>query len=247
MVDREDKEKDMNRHIVSAFDRDLIEIASKLSAMGGLAEEQLSKALDAFRDRDEDKAREVVAADKLLDAMEMELEELSIRTLALRQPMAADLRETVAALKIASTFERIGDLGKNIARRSHYLSRNKPISVSGPILRMGRQTLSQLSEVLDAFSARDTAAAVAVWKRDVELDETYNSIFRELVTYMMEDPRTIGLCSHLMFIAKNLERIGDHTTFVAEMVYYVVEGEPLGDDRPKGEPVDFMLDDQEPD
>ena len=229
-------------HIVSAFDNDLQVLQSKISEMGGLAEELLSHALEAVQRRDADLAAQVVERDKALDRMEANLEQLAIRLLALRQPVAVDLRETIAALKIASTLERIGDLSKNIARRSQFLSRNQPIRLAAPVVRMGRQTLVQLTEVLDAYTARDTALAVAVWRRDVEIDETYNSLFRELITYMMEDPRTIGMCSQLMFVAKNLERIGDHTTFIAEMAYYVVEGEPLGDDRPKGEPIDTLLD-----
>ena len=229
-------------HIVSAFDNDLQVLQSKISEMGGLAEELLSHALEAVQRRDADLAAQVVERDKALDRMEASLEQLAIRLLALRQPVAVDLRETIAALKIASTLERIGDLSKNIARRSQFLSRNQPIRLAAPVVRMGRQTLVQLTEVLDAYTARDTALAVAVWRRDVEIDETYNSLFRELITYMMEDPRTIGMCSQLMFVAKNLERIGDHTTFIAEMAYYVVEGEPLGDDRPKGEPIDTLLD-----
>ena len=229
-------------HIVSAFDSDLQLLSTKISEMGGLAEELLSHALEAVQRRDADLAAQVVARDKVLDRMETELEHLSIRTLALRQPMASDLRETIAALKIASTLERIGDLSKNIARRSQTLTRGQPIHLAAPVVRMGRQTLIQLTEVLDAYTARDTALALSVWRRDVEVDEMYNSLFRELITYMMEDSRTIGLCSQLLFVAKNLERIGDHTTFIAEMAYYVVEGEPLGDDRPKGEPLDAMLD-----
>lgn len=229
-------------HIVSAFDSDLQALASKISEMGGLAEELLSHALEAVQRRDAELAEEVVLRDRSLDRMETELEQLSIRTLVLRQPVAQDLRETIAALKIASTLERIGDLAKNIARRSRFLSQSQPIRLAAPVVRMGRQTLVQLTEVLDAYTARDTALAVGVWRRDVEIDEIYNSLFRELITYMMEDPRTISLCSQLMFVAKNLERIGDHTTFIAEMTYYVVEGEPLGDDRPKGEPIDAMLD-----
>ncbi|MGF1658682.1 MAG: phosphate signaling complex protein PhoU [Rubrimonas sp.] len=229
-------------HIVSAFDSDLQQLSTKISEMGGLAEELLSQALEAVQRRDAALAAEVVARDKVLDRMEAELELLSIRTLALRQPMANDLRETIAALKIASTLERIGDLSKNIARRSQALTRGQPIHLAAPVVRMGRQTLIQLTEVLDAYTARDTALALSVWRRDVEVDEMYNSLFRELITYMMEDSRTIGLCSQLLFVAKNLERIGDHTTFIAEMAYYVVEGEPLGDDRPKGEPLDAMLD-----
>jgi phosphate transport system protein len=229
-------------HIVSAFDEDLQLLQAKISEMGGLAEELLSHALEAVQRRDADLAAQVVERDKALDRMEANLEQLAIRLLALRQPVAVDLRETIAALKIASTLERIGDLSKNIARRSQFLSRNQPIRLAAPVVRMGRQTLVQLTEVLDAYTARDTALAVAVWRRDVEIDEIYNSLFRELITYMMEDPRTIGMCSQLMFVAKNLERIGDHTTFIAEMAYYVVEGQPLGDDRPKGEPIDTLLD-----
>jgi phosphate transport system protein len=229
-------------HIISAFDQDLERLSTKLSEMGGLAEELLSHALEAVQRRDEGLAAEVVERDKALDRMEAELEQLSIRTLALRQPLAQDLRETIAALKVASTLERIGDLAKNIARRGQFLARAEPIRLAAPVVRMGRQTLVHLTEILDAYTARDTALAVSVWRRDIEIDEMYNSLFRELVTYMMEDPRTIGLCSQLMFVAKNLERIGDHTTFIAEMAYYVVEGERLGDDRPKGDPVDSMLD-----
>lgn len=229
-------------HIVSAFDDDLQLLQAKISEMGGLAEELLSHALEAVQRRDAELAAQVVERDKALDRMEANLEQLAIRLLALRQPVAVDLRETIAALKIASTLERIGDLSKNIARRSQFLTRNQPIRLAAPVVRMGRQTLVQLTEVLDAYTARDTALAVAVWRRDVEIDETYNSLFRELITYMMEDPRTISMCSQLMFVAKNLERIGDHTTFIAEMAYYVVEGQPLGDDRPKGEPIDTLLD-----
>ena len=229
-------------HIVSAFDSDLQLLQAKIAEMGGLAEELLAHALEAIQKRDEALGLQVIDRDKALDQMEQELERLSIRTLALRQPMAVDLRETISALKIASTLERIGDLSKNIARRAQFLTRNQPIRLAAPVVRMGRQTLVQLTEVLDAYAARDTGLAAAVWRKDVEVDEMYNSLFRELITYMMEDNRTISLCSQLMFVAKNLERIGDHTTFIAEMTYYVVEGEKLGDDRPKGEPIDAMLD-----
>jgi phosphate transport system protein len=229
-------------HIVSAFDNDLQLLQAKIAEMGGLAEELLAQSLDALQRRDEELAATVIARDEMLDRMEQELERLSIRTLALRQPMAVDLRETISALKIASTLERIGDLSKNIARRTQVLSRSQPIRVTAPVARMGRQTLVLLTEVLDAYAARDTALAIAVWRKDVEIDEMYNSLFRELVTYMVEDPRTITLCSQLMFVAKNLERIGDHATFIAEMIYYVVEGEHLEDDRPKGDPVDTLLD-----
>jgi phosphate transport system protein len=225
-----------SRHIVTAFDDELRSITAAISEMGGLAEEQLGRALESVRTRDSALAREVVAADRRLDQMEMKLEEAAIQMLALRQPMAADLREVVAALKIASTLERIGDLAKNVAKRATYLNEGQPLKIATSVVRMGSQTQTLVSEVLDAYTARDTALAVSVWQRDIQIDEMYNSLFRELITYMMEDPRVIGLCSQLLFVAKNLERIGDHATFIAEMTYYVVEGKPLGDNRPKGEP-----------
>lgn len=227
----------MGPHIVSAFDDDLIAVQARISEMGGLAEDTLSSALEAVKNRDPQLANEVIMRDKRLDALEMQVEELATRVIALRQPMAGDLRLMISALKMASTLERIGDLAKNIARRAVYLASVRPVKVSTSIVRMGTQTLGQLTEVLDAYTSRDTDLAVSIWQRDIEVDEMYNAIFREVVTYMMEDPRTIGLGSQLLFIAKNLERIGDHTTHLAEMVYYIVEGEPLGDDRPKGEPI----------
>lgn len=230
----------MTRHIVTAFDAELRTISAKIAEMGGVAEEQLALALDAVRSRDSDLAEEVILADIRLDSLEMKLEELAIQTLALRQPVASDLREVVASLKIASTLERIGDLAKNIARRGKTLNDSQPLRVASSIVRMGRQSQILLTEVLDAYTARDTDLAVSVWRRDVEIDEMHNSIFRELITYMMEDPQLIGLCSQLLFIAKNLERIGDHTTFIAEMTYFVVEGRPLGDRRPKGDPIDAL-------
>ncbi|MEM6932663.1 MAG: phosphate signaling complex protein PhoU [Pseudomonadota bacterium] len=227
----------MNPHIVTSFDDELKEISARISEMGGLAEEQMSRALEAVSTRNSQMASEVIANDDRIDAMEVKLEEMTIQTLALRQPMASDLREIVAALKVASALERIGDLSKNIAKRARYLNENQPLKISSSIVRMGKQTQTLLAEVLDAYTVKDTALAVSVWNRDVEIDEMYNSIFRELITYMMEDSRTIGLCSQLLFVAKNLERIGDHATFIAEMIYFVAEGQPLGDDRPKGDPL----------
>ncbi|MEM9012631.1 MAG: phosphate signaling complex protein PhoU [Pseudomonadota bacterium] len=224
-------------HIVSSFDDDLTAVQAKISEMGGLAEDLLSNALEAVRTRDRALGEEVVARDKRLDALEYELEEMATRVIALRQPMAQDLRVLISAVKTASTLERIGDLSKNIARRAIYLSTLRPVRIANSIVRMGEQTLMQLTEVLDAHTSRDTALAVAIWRRDQQIDEMYNAVFREVVTYMMEDARMIGIGSQLLFIAKNLERIGDHTTHVAEMVYYIVEGEPLGDERPKGEPI----------
>ncbi|MDE2792617.1 MAG: phosphate signaling complex protein PhoU [Paracoccaceae bacterium] len=228
-------------HIVSAFDKDLVAIQARISEMGGLAEDMLSLAVDAIRSRDVALAEQVIRMDDRLDALELEVEDVAQVTIALRQPMAQDLRDLLAALKIATTLERIGDLSENIARRAIYLAGRKRVRLSSSIVRMGRQTSQQLSEVLNAYIARDTEAARGIWLRDVELDDTYNALFREVVTYMMEDPRTIGLGSQMLFVAKNLERIGDHTTHIAESVYYIVEGEPLGDDRPKGEPLSLEI------
>jgi len=231
----------MGEHIVRAFDEDLMEVRAKISEMGGVAEELLSGALKSVQERNTELAEQVIKGDKRLDALEMEVEEMTTRVIALRQPMAQDLRLLIACLKLSSTLERIGDLAKNIARRSLHLAKTPPTSVSGSMVRMGRQALGQLTEVLDAWSRRDVEAAVAVWRRDAEIDEAYNSLFREVITYMMEDARLISIGSQLLFIAKNLERIGDHTTHIAEMVYYVEKGAPLGDDRPKGEPSGFEV------
>ena len=229
-------------HIVSAFDEDLIQVQAKISEMGGLCEELLAKALESVQDRDARMARSVIERDRLLDAMETTVEESVVRIIALRQPVAADLRVLIAAMKIATTLERIGDLAKNIAKRAIPLSSARPIKLTASIVRMGRQTLTQLSDVLNAHASRDVDLAVRIWNQDVEVDEMYTAIFREVVTYMVEDSRLIGVGAQLMFIAKNLERIGDHTTQISEMVYYIVRGESLGDDRPKGEPTgtDFV-------
>lgn len=231
----------MGPHIVSSFDDDLIAIQAKITEMGGLAEELLGKALEAVERRDKEMALEVVAADKKIDDLEMEVEELATTLIALRQPMAQDLRVLISALKVCSTLERIGDLAKNISKRAMTISKTGPVTITSSIVRMGRATLAQLSEVLNAYSSRDTAKAVAVWQRDIDIDEMYNALFREVVTYMMEDSRMISAGSQMLFIAKNLERIGDHTTHISEMVHYIVEGSPLGDDRPKGEPLGLDL------
>ena len=223
----------MSKHIVTAFDEDLRGISSRIAEMGGLAEEQLGTAIEALSNRDSELATEVIRSDKRLDRMEAQLEKTAVEVVALRQPMASDLREVIAALKIASALERIGDLAKNVAKRTLILNQAAPIRMTSSVARMGNQARELLAEALDAYTARDAGRSVSVWKRDVEIDEMHNSIFRELITYMMEDPRTITLCSQLLFVVKNFERIGDHTTFIAEMTYYAVEGRPLGDERPK--------------
>ncbi|MHA3916344.1 phosphate signaling complex protein PhoU [Halovulum sp. GXIMD14793] len=231
----------MGPHIVSSFDDDLMALQGKIAEMGGLAEELLSQALDAVKNRDKSLAEQVIERDARLDALDMEVEEMATTIIALRQPMAQDLRVLISALKISSTLERIGDLAKSISKRTMAISKTGPVTITSSIVRMGRATLAQLSEVLDAYTSRDTEKAVAVWRKDVDIDEMYNALFREVVTYMMEDSRMIGAGSQMLFIAKNLERIGDHTTHISEMIYYIQEGEPLGDDRPKGEPLGLDL------
>jgi phosphate transport system protein len=229
-------------HIVTAFDEDLVQVQARISEMGGLCEELLAKALECVQARDVDLARVVIERDRALDLMEVAVEESVVKVIALRQPVAADLRVLIAAMKIASTLERIGDLSKNIAKRAIPLSTAQHGTVTTSIVRMGRQTLVQLSDVLNAHAARDVDLAVQIWNQDYEIDEMYNAIFREVVTYMVEDSRLIGMGAQLMFIAKNLERIGDHTTHIAEMVYYIVRGKAIGEDRPKSEPagIDFV-------
>ncbi|MEO0362705.1 MAG: phosphate signaling complex protein PhoU [Pseudomonadota bacterium] len=229
----------MGEHIVKSFDEDLIELRARISEMGGLAETLLSMALDSLEKRDAELADAVVERDKRLDALEFEVERLATQLIARRQPMAQDLRLVISAMKLSTTLERVGDLAKNIAKRSKHLAGSRQLTVSNSVVRMGKLALAQLTEVLDAYVKTDVETAVAVWRRDVEVDDAYNAMFRELVTYMMEDPRTISLGSQLLFAAKNIERIGDHATHIAEMIYYVAKGEPLGDDRPKGEPADL--------
>jgi phosphate transport system protein len=228
-------------HTITAFDEDLVQVQAKISEMGGLAEEVLSKSLKSVQNRDSSLAREVIERDAAIDAMEHQIEDLVVRVIARRQPVADDLRVLIAAMKIASTLERIGDLAKNVAKRAIPLSSAQPLKLTNSIVRMGRDTLTQLSDVLNAHASRDVDLAVQIWNQDIELDEMYNAIFREVVTYMVEDSRLIGVGAQLMFIAKNLERIGDHTTHISEMIYYIVKGESLGDDRPKGEPTGVNL------
>jgi len=225
----------MTDHIVKAFTEQLEALATSVAQMGGLAEAQLADAIDAIAKRDSALAESTIAGDPRIDQLQQQIEDQSLKLLALRQPMAVDLRETLAAIKIASELERIGDLAKNIAKRALVLNREPPIRLTQSLARMGRVALAQLKLVLDAYSDRDSAGAETVWKNDGEIDELYNSLFRELLTYMMEDPRTIGLCTHLLFVAKNIERTGDHATNIAETVYLMVTGKHLAMERPKAD------------
>ena len=224
----------MSDHIVRSFDEELGQITAEVARMGGLTEAQIGEALDCVLRRDVKLAEAVAARDAQLDAMEADIEKKAIRVIALRQPMANDLRHAVAAMKIASNLERCGDLAKNIAKRSLILAGSEAATpLSRSIDRLGRLVAALLKDVLDAYTASDVERAVAVWKRDEEIDSHYDSLFRELLTYMMGDPKMITPGAHLLFIAKNLERIGDHATNIAEIIHYELTGETLGAERPK--------------
>jgi phosphate transport system protein len=223
----------MPDHIAKAYDQDIQSLKTMLAEMGGIAEEQLHNAIIALTKRDAALADAVIARDDQLDQLERQIEEKAILTIAKRQPMALDLREIIVAIRVAGDIERIGDLAKNTAKRTHAITEALPRRLSPGLTRMGQMAQAQLKNILDAYSHGDDVKALAVWRADEDLDALYNSIFRELLTYMMEDPRNIGLCTHLLFGAKNLERIGDHTTNIAENTYYLVHGKTIGEDRPK--------------
>jgi phosphate transport system protein len=230
----------MNEHTAKAFDVDLQELTRKVAEMGGLAEKEVADAVAALARRDLELARRVVATDASIDALQREIEDKAVLTIARRQPMAVDLRQIVAALRVCNDLERIGDLAKNIAKRVSALEANfHPQKLIRGVEHMAALVMGQLKQVLDAYAAQDTASALAVWKGDEEVDALCTSLFRELLTYMMEDPRNITFCIHLMFSAKNIERMGDHATNIAETVYYMVEGQPLSEQRPKGDTTAF--------
>jgi phosphate transport system protein len=224
-----------SEHIARAYDEELQKLRNTIAEMGGLAETQLGTAIEAVVTRDTELAAQVVAGDIRADQSERDVDNLAIRVLALRQPVARDLREIFAALKIASDLERIADYAANVAKRSIALSQTPPVRPAYALPRMAQFAQLLIKDVLDAYVERDAEKAYAVWVRDAELDEMYSGLFRELLTYMMEDPRSIGPCTHLLFMAKNIERIGDHATNIAENLYYLVNGKPLEEARPKGD------------
>jgi phosphate transport system protein len=226
----------MSEHTTKAFDTDLQSLARMISEMGGLAERQIVRSVEALQKRDTVLAQATVQSDAEIDTVQHEIEERAILTIARRQPMAIDLREVVAALRIANDLERIGDLAKNIAKRVSALDRDfRPQQVMRGVQHMTDLVLVQLKNVLDSYARRDVATAIEVWNGDKQIEAVNYSLFRELLTYMMEDPRTIGFCIHLVFCAKNIERMGDHATNIAETVYYMMEGKVLTDERPKGD------------
>ena len=222
-------------HTLRSYDEELRRLRNTIAEMGGLAESQLAAAIEAVTKRDSALAESVVAGDEKVDALERELDNLALRVLALRQPVARDLREIFAALKIASDLERICDYAANVAKRALTLNQLRPVRPIYALPRMASLAQLLVKDVLDAYVARDAEKAYFVWIRDEELDEMYSSLFRELLTYMMEDPRNITPSTHLLFMAKNIERIGDHATNIAEDLYYLVHGVPLTEMRPKGD------------
>jgi len=230
-----------SNHIVRSFDNDLKRLDNIIAEMGGLAESQLASAIEAMVRRDSTLAEQVIESDKRIDALERQVDDLAVRMLALRQPMADDLRIVITALKTSGIVERIGDYAKNIAKRSVAISQTPPIGPTKTIARMGAQVQSMIKNVLDAYVARDAEMASHVRDSDSEVDLLHTSLFREILTYMMEDPRNISSCTHLLFVAKNIERIGDHATNIAENVYFLVHGNLPQERRAKGDDSAFTV------
>ena len=224
----------MTEHTLKFYGEELNQLKAEVARMGGLAEAQVADAVRAVADRDVYLAETLIGRDERLDEMQREIERKAIRMIALRQPVAQDLRRTVAAMKMSWSLERVGDLAKNMAKRAIVISAAEPMTpLTRSIERMGKLVSSRLREALDAYAAGDLDRAMHVWNDDEEVDENYNSLFRELLTYMMSDPRMISSCAHMLFVAKNLERIGDHATTLAEMLHYEVTGEEMLGLRPK--------------
>ena len=230
-----------SEHTAKAFDSDLQELTRLVAEMGGLAERMIVDSIDALIRRDVALGQRVVAQDLDIDNLQRTIEERAVLTIARRQPMAIDLREIVGAMRVATDLERIGDLAKNMGKRVAALESDfHPLKLIRGLEHMTDLVSTQLKTVLDAYAAHDLPAAMSVWKGDEEVDAICTSLFRELLTYMMEDPRTIGLCTHLLFLAKNLERIGDHATNIAEIVHYLVTGTDLSLERPRGDVTSVM-------
>ncbi len=224
----------MATHIVSSFDTELNDLRSSIAEMGGIAEAMLADAMTALVRRDAPLAQSVIAVDTRLDALQRDVEERAILTIARRQPLAIDLREVVSAIRISGDLERVGDLAKNCAKRVLAIS----AGFQAEKIVLGVQNIAdlvteQLKDVLDAYAQHDLERALDVWGRDGSVDALYTSLFRELLTYMMEDPRNISFCAHLLFVAKNVERIGDHSTNIAETIHYLVKGQGIQSERPK--------------
>src|ERR1700692_4323949 len=230
----------MSEHTIKAFDADLQDLTRVVAEMGGLAERQVVNSIEALDKRDLALAQRVITDDDKVDALQREIEEKAILTIARRQPMAVDLREIVGAMRVCNDLERIGDHAKHIGKRVVALDGDfYPQKLIRGVEHMAELVSAQLKQVLDAYASRDLQSALAVWNGDEEVDAMCTSLFRELLTYMMEDPRNITFCMHLMFCAKDIERMGDHATNIAETVYYMIEGRQITDPRPKGDTTSF--------
>ena len=226
----------MIEHTSRSFSAELQELTKKILDMGQLDDEQIAHAAEALMKQDIKLARSVISTDDQVDALHREIEEKAVSTIVRRQPMAVDLREIVGALRIASDLERVGDLAENIAKQVVQLADERRSRKAMPhVQRMVQLARDQLARVMQAYERRDIVEAVEVWRKDQELDALNTSLFRELLTYMMENPRNIAYCTHLIFCAKNIERMGDHATNIAEIVHYIVKGRPLSEDRPKAD------------
>ena len=225
----------MIEHTLKAFDKELDAIERRIAEMGGIAEKMVIDAMDALANADTTLAHQVVATDPRLDALQREIEDMTVMTIARRQPVAVDLRELIGAIRIAGDLERVGDLAKNIAKRTVKLGAEArvPRAIIG-LKHMNEVANELLKDVLDAYAQRDAERAREVWERDIDLDALEDLVFRDLLTHMMEDPRNISFCAHLLFCSKNIERIGDHATNIAETVVYLVTGQPMPAERPHG-------------
>ncbi|MCH2166575.1 MAG: phosphate signaling complex protein PhoU [Oceanicola sp.] len=229
------------QHIASAFDRDLEAVQAMIMKMGGLVEAAILDSVISLEKRDPQLAQDVRRGDRVIDTMEERITEEVARVIALRAPMGSDLRTVLSVMKISGNLERIGDYAKNIAKRSKVLVEMPQVGgATSAVRRMARDVEAMLKDALDAYIQRDTSLAEDVRERDLEVDQMYNALFREILTHMMEDPRNITSCMHLHFIAKNIERMGDHVTTIAEQVIYLVTGELPDDERPKGDRSSFV-------
>lgn len=223
----------MTQHTVSEFDAELGDIRGAILEMGRLARGQVNGGVAALLVGHGERARELLAEDQRIDELQQEIEEKVFRIIARRQPVAHDLRQVIAAMRTANDLERIGDLGTNIAKRTLALESSPHRRLVPGLERLRELVVRQLTGVMEAWASENASAAEAIWHADVQIDATYTSLFRELLTYMMEDPRNIGACTHLLFCAKNMERIGDHVTNIAEIIMYLVNGELPQQERPK--------------
>ena len=225
----------MHDHTVKAYDRELDTIERLIAEMGGIAEKMVVDAVDALASADTVLAHQIVSTDARLDAMQREVEDLAVMTIARRQPVSIDLRELIGAIRVAGDLERVGDLAKNIAKRTIKIGAQSrvPRAMVG-LKHMNEVATELMKDVLDAYAQRDAERAREVWERDIDLDALEDSVFRDLLTHMMEDPRNISFCAHLLFCSKNIERIGDHATNIAETVVYLVTGRPMPSERPRG-------------